>query len=266
MTNKNMIPKIIHYCWFGNNPLPPVVKLCMDSWEKYCPDYQIIEWNESNFDVFDCPYSAQAYEAKMWAFVSDYARIKILYEHGGIYMDTDVELLKNIDPLLNDRAFMGFETKLVVNSGLIAGSEAKLPILSELIEEYQHYIFKREDGSLNLTSCVEYQTALLQRHGLVKENRIQNVGGLKIYPIAYFSPLNHYTGAVNIREETYSIHRYEGTWVSETTRYGYKLKWKYMNKYGVLLGKVIYVIPYIAYIISHEGIKELFNKIRNKFN
>jgi len=259
-----MIPKIIHYCWFGKNPIPSVVKVCMNSWRKYCPDYQIIEWNESNFDVFDCPYSTQAYEAKMWAFVSDYARIKILYEHGGIYMDTDVELLKNIDPLLDNKAFMGFETKLVVNSGLITGSEPKLPIMDKLIEEYQISKFKLEDGSLNLTSCVEYQTTLLQRYGLVKENKIQNVEGIKIYPIAYFSPLNHYTGAVNIKEETYSIHRYEGTWVSETTRYGYKLKWKYMNKYGLLVGRVFYMIPYIVYIISQEGIKGLIDKIKNK--
>ena len=92
-----MIPKVIHYCWFGGNPFPPIVKECMDSWTKHCPDYQIIEWNESNFDVFSCPYTKQAYEAKMWAFVSDYARIKILYEKGGIYMDTDVELLKNLE-------------------------------------------------------------------------------------------------------------------------------------------------------------------------
>lgn len=259
-----MIPKIIHYCWFGKNPLPPVVIQCMNSWRIYCPDYQIIEWNESNFDVFSCPYTAQAYEAKMWAFVSDYARIKILYEHGGIYMDTDVELLKNIDPLLSDRGFMGFETKLGVNSGLIAGSELKLPIIGELIEEYKQYIFTREDGSLNLTSCVEYQTALLQKHGLVKENRIQFVEGVKIYPTVYFCPLNHFTGAINIKEETYSIHRYEGTWANETTRYGYKLKWKYMNKYGVLFGHVFFFIPYVVYIINQEGIKGFINRIIKK--
>ena len=261
-----MIPKVIHYCWFGGKPLPPVVKQCMDSWRKYCPDYQIKEWNESNFDVFSCPYTAQAYEAKMWAFVSDYARIKILYEQGGIYMDTDVELLKNIDPLLINKAFMGFEAQLGVNSGLIAGSEPKFRIIGELVEEYQNYQFTHQNGSYNLTSCVEYQTVLLQKYGLLKENRIQLVEGLVIYPIEYFSPFNHFTGALNIKEETYSIHRYEGSWAPETSRYGNKLKWKYMNKYGVFFGKIFRMFPYVLYILSHDGIRGLLKKSRNKFN
>jgi hypothetical protein len=261
-----MIPKVIHYCWFGGNPFPEIVKECMDSWTKHCPDYQIIEWNESNFDVFSCPYTKQAYEAKMWAFVSDYARIKILYEKGGIYMDTDVELLKNLDPLLKNKAFMGFEAQLAVNSGLIAGSIAKLPIIGELVNEYHDFEFTRKDGSYNLTPCVEYQTNLLEKYGLLKENRIQVVEDLKIYPIEYFSPFNHITGSLNVKEETYSIHKFEGLWAPETGRHGTKLKWKYMNKYGVFWGKIFRLFPYFVYIIRNDGVKGLLSKIRKKFN
>lgn len=261
-----MIPKVIHYCWFGKNPLPKIVVDCMNSWRKFCPDYKIVEWNESNFDISDCPYVAQAYQSKMWAFVSDYARIKILYENGGVYLDTDVELIKNIDPLLNDQAFMGFETKLGVNSGLIAGSVPKLSIFAELLEIYKNTLFINNDGSLNLTSCVEYQTNLLVQHGLIKENKIQYINEIKIYPIEYFSPLNHYTGIITLTPETYSIHRYEGTWASESIRYGYKLKWKYINKYGLHIGKPVYLFMYFIYIIRNYGVKELLYKIKGKLN
>ncbi len=264
-TIPNPLPKTIHFCWFGGNPLPEEAKLCLESWKKYCPDYQIVEWNEKNFDVFSCHYAAQAYEANMWAFVSDYARIKILYEQGGVYMDVDVELIKNIDPLLRDKAFMGFEAGLFVNSGLIAGSIPNLSIFRELINKYEKkYEFINSDGTLNLTPCVEYQTELLMKYGLKKENIIQVVEDMKIYPIEYFSPFNHYTGRLNITEETYSIHKYAGTWAPETGRYGNKLKWKYMNKYGVFWGSIFRLIPYVIYIVRHDGMNGLLNKIKNR--
>ena len=104
-----MIPKIIHYCWFGGNPLPELAIKCIESWKKYLPDYEIKEWNESNFDINCCAYVREAYEAKKWAFVSDYARFWILYQHGGLYFDTDVELIKSIDDLIVKGAFMGCE-------------------------------------------------------------------------------------------------------------------------------------------------------------
>ena len=231
-----MIPKIIHYCWFGGKPLPQEVKECMTSWKTFCPDYQIQEWNESNFDLRACPYVEQAYEAGMWAFVSDFARIKILFEVGGIYMDTDVELLKSIDPLLVNKAFMGFEAGLGVNSGLIAGSLPKLPIMEELINDYCRLEFVTNTGEYNLTTCVEYQTALLEKRGLLRENKIQVISDITIYTTEYFSPMSHVTGIIDITDKTYSIHKYEGTWAPQTGRKGNKLKWKYIRKYGVFLG------------------------------
>lgn len=256
-----LIPKKIHFCWFGGKPLPPIVEECITSWRFFCPEYKIFEWNESNFDIRACPYVEQAYEAGMYAFVSDFARIKILFEHGGIYMDTDVELLKNLDPLLANKAFMGFEAGLGVNSGLIAGSIPKLPIIGELINEYQGLDFIKRKGEYNLTTCVHYQTALLEKHGLLRENRLQIVADITIYPIKYFSPMNHFTGIINIEEETYSIHKYEGTWAPETGRQGNKLKWRYVRKYGVFWGSLLRLFPYILYILRIDGIKGLFNKV-----
>ena len=261
-----MIPKIINYCWFGGNPFPPVVKQCMDSWRKYCPDYQIKEWNESNFDLGSCRYAKQAYDDQMWAFVSDYARLKILFDFGGIYVDTDVEILRNLDPLLLNNAFMGFQDDLVVNTGLICGSIPKLSIIGELVREYETLEFINIDGKYNLTPCVDYQTRLLERYGLVRENRIQWVEGIKIFPTDYFCPFNIYTGKLKITDMTYSFHKFEGSWAPESGRHGNKLKWKYMNKYGVLLGSVIRIFPYSFYIIKHHGLNELFHKIKSRFN
>ena len=125
-----MIPKIIHYCWFGYGPKPKLAEKCIRSWKKYCPDYQIIEWNENNFDISACPlYVRQAYEARKWAFVTDYVRLKVIYENGGIYMDTDVELKKNLDNLLPYNAYFGFENYWVIATGLGFGALRDFPYL-----------------------------------------------------------------------------------------------------------------------------------------
>jgi hypothetical protein len=260
-----MIPKIINYCWFGGNPYPQILIDCLVSWKKFCPDYKIIEWNESNFDYSKCIYSKQAYEAKMWAFVSDYARLKIIFDFGGVYVDTDVEILKNIDSLLSNKAFMGFQDDLGINTGLIFGSIPKLPIIGELVKEYETLSFLDKDGKFNLTSCVSYQTNTLEGYGLIRENKIQWVEEIKIYPTEYFCPFNIYTGKLNITDLTYSFHKFDGSWAPETGRYGNKLKWKYMNKYGVFFGRLIRILPYSFYIIKHHGLIELFYKIRNRF-
>ena len=118
-----MIPKKIHYCWFGGNPLPELAIKCLESWKKYCPDYEIIEWNETNFNLDSCEYVREAYQAKKWAFVSDYARLKVVYDNGGIYLDTDVELIKSLDRLLKNKSFFGTETTGVVATGLGFGAE-----------------------------------------------------------------------------------------------------------------------------------------------
>lgn len=213
-----MIPKKIHYCWFGRNPLPESAQKCIASWRKYLPDYEIIEWNEDNFDVNSILYTRQAYEAKKYAFVSDYARFKILYEYGGLYFDTDVEVIKSFEDILNRGAFMGCEQTLPqsgnVNPGLGLGVAPGLGLYKELIDEYASRTFINDDGSFNQTTIVTYTTDLLVRKGLKPVDGIQEVEGIFIYPKDYFNPLNDNTGRLRITENTHSIHWYSKTWLN----------------------------------------------------
>lgn len=211
MTN-NKIPKIIHYCWFGGNPIPESNKKFMESWKKFCPNYEIIEWNESNYDVTQNRYMKEAYENRQWAFVSDYARLDIIYEHGGIYLDTDVELIKPLDDLLNLKGFIGFtENKKLCNTGLGFGAIPKLPIIKEIRDGYENLVFIREDGSFDQTPCTYFQTDILLKKGLKQDNSMQEIEGLTIFPDEYFCPRN-WIGQTHITQNTYSIHHYEGSW------------------------------------------------------
>ncbi len=216
-----MIPKVIHYCWFGRNPLPSDAEKCIESWKKYCPDYKIIEWNEDNFDVNCCQYIADAYKEKKYAFVSDYVRFFVLYRQGGVYLDTDVELLKSLDGILENGPFMGCENtavegkqsfKLRVAPGLGMGAEAGLPFYQEMMSLYDKQSFYKEDGSLNLLTIVDYTSDKLRAHGLVDEDIIQEVCGIKVYPKEYFCPMDH-VNDMKITENTVSIHHYAGSWL-----------------------------------------------------
>ena len=164
------IPKKIHYCWFGGNPKPELALKCIKSWKKYCPDYEIIEWNESNFDVNANQYCRDAYKEKKWAFVTDYARLVILYEHGGVYFDTDVQVIRSIDALLEHPAFMGIERasdSCKVASGLALGSEKGNPLIKEIMDDYDTASFYRSDGSIDITTCTvrNSETTRLCRRG-----------------------------------------------------------------------------------------------------
>ena len=148
------IPKIIHYCWFGGKPKPELAEKCIKSWKKHCPDYEIREWNEDNYDLAAAPlYVRQAYEAKKWAFVTDYVRLQVVYECGGIYLDTDVELKKNLDSLLGYSAYFGFEDGKWIATGLGFGAEQGTPILQELMDDYRDIPFLLEDGSEDAGYC-----------------------------------------------------------------------------------------------------------------
>ncbi len=209
-----MIPKIIHYCWFGGNEKPKLFKKCYESWKKHCPDYEIIEWNESNFDLTSCPlYVRQAYQAKKWAFVTDYVRLKVVYDNGGIYFDTDVELRKNTDFLLEYKAFFGFENREYVATGLGFGAEKGTKILQELLQDYEEIPFVREDGSFDITPCPQRNTQVFLRHGLVQDDSKQIIeNNILILPTEVLCPADYMTGELKITKNTIAIHWFSASW------------------------------------------------------
>ena len=212
-----MIPKTIHYCWFGRGEKPRLAKKCIDSWKRFCPDYEIIEWNEDNFDVNCISYVKEAYENKKYAFVTDYVRLYALYTQGGIYMDTDVEVIKPLDDYLDNRAFSGFESEEYVPTGIM-GSEASLPIFKELLEDYDNKRFVLEDGSLNFQTNCQYITSILIKHGLILNNSKQIIAGFTLYPSDFFCPYENETGRMNKTENTATIHWFNKSWVDRDKR------------------------------------------------
>lgn len=206
------IPKVIHYCWFGGKPLPPEVLRCMDSWKKYCPDYKIIQWNEQNFDCSQNLYARQALDAQKWAFVTDYVRLKVVCTHGGIYLDTDVELIRPLDDLLDCEAFFGFQANNEVATGLGFGSVPGSRALQAMLADYDHIPFLREDGTPDRTPCPERNTAALVRLGLRPDGTRQTVAGAEIFPAEYFCPIAFETGVKHFTENTHSIHHYHASW------------------------------------------------------
>lgn len=222
-----MIPKVIHYCWFGGNPLPKSAIKCIDSWKKYLPDYEIKEWNESNFDINLIPYTREAYEMKKYAYVSDVARFLVLYREGGVYFDTDVEVVKPIDDIIEAGAFMGIEDLGVegktfpnVAPGLGLAVEAGNPFYKEILEHYYdcHYYDPKTKIPYPLT-VVNHCTDLLIKNGLKPTNRFQTVAGINIYPVDYFCPLEDATGILTITENTRAIHWFSKTWIDKPMWY-----------------------------------------------
>ena len=214
-----MIPKIIHYCWFGGNPLPEDAKRCIASWRHYMPGYEIKEWNESNFDVRCNKYCEQAYNAKKYAFVSDYARFWILYREGGVYFDTDVEVIRPMDDILSQGAFMGCETSpakgnnvITVAPGLGLAIESGHAIYKELLDLYDKRSFIMEDGTMDLKTIVTTTTEVLFKHGLQISDKIQVIDGITIYPKDYFCPIS-IDGKMEMTERTHTIHHYAQSWM-----------------------------------------------------
>lgn len=222
-----MIPKKIHYCWVGGNPLTPLAEKCIASWKKYCPDYEIIRWDESNYDFSKNKYMQQAYKAKKWGFVPDYARLDLIYQYGGIYLDTDVELIKSLDKVLDNESFSGVESdkqgKLIVALGLGFGAEAGHPLIKEMMEEYDKLSFINEDGTLNLVGSPIYQTAFLVKRGMVYTKKIQKVCEMTVYPKEYFNPTDLDTGKIILEQNTISIHHYAGSWLDNKAKRRYQI-------------------------------------------
>jgi hypothetical protein len=238
-----MINKVIHYCWFGNNELSSEAKKCIESWKKYCPDYKIIEWNERNFNINICNYVRQAYQNKKWAFVSDYARFWIIYNYGGIYFDTDVELIKPLDNLINEDSFMGCEKIGQCAPGLGIGANKGNLLYKEVLDYYNSHDFVKPDGSLDLTTVVVNTSTILKKHNWKPDNSIQTILGTKIYPPEYFNPMDYESGKINITENTYSIHHYASSWLSTSEKRIIQIsRWcknKFGEKKGDKIGKVI---------------------------
>lgn len=213
------IPRYIHYCWFGGNEFGPKESKCIESWRRFMPDYEIIRWDESNFDCAACDYIREAYEKKKWAFVSDYVRLKVMLEYGGLYFDTDVELIAPIDDILERGPFMGFEEDCdgkhygAVAPGLGLGAYPGMDFYRRLLKSYELDHFINCDGSLNLKNVVERTTELLIQDGLSVREGIQVVDDITIYPASYFNPKDQWSGVVTIQSDTRSIHHFGMSWV-----------------------------------------------------
>ena len=222
--NDKSIPKIIHYCWFGKNEKPEIVIKCIKSWEKVLYDYKIIEWNENNFDINSNIYVKQAYKNKMFAFVSDYVRIKVLYDYGGIYLDTDVEVLKKFDDLLENELFWGFEEGNYIATSTI-GSKKKNKIISEFIDLYKDESLIDEYGRVIKTTNVSMITKLLESKGVKMNGKYQQVDGMTIYPREVFSPYDYSNCRNFMTKDTYCIHHFYKSWMSFPQRIKSSIKY-----------------------------------------
>ena len=235
---------------------------CIKSWQKYLSDYEIKRWDESNFDVRCCPYVSEAYDLKKWAFVSDYARFKILYEEGGLYFDTDVELIRPINDIIEAGPYMGIEIDKptfhsrnqgnnlpTVNTGLGMGGYPGLRIYREILDSYENDSFIQTDGSYSQITVVDRVTKILARHGLKAVSGIQNVADVLIYPAEFFNPKNYWTGKIVTTTNTRSIHHYQASWHDEQALRERELTGRLLNKgfsirTSILLAKIAMIIRY----------------------
>lgn len=248
------IPKVIHYCWFGGNPLPELAQKCIASWKKYCPDYKIIEWNENNFDINCCDYVREAYEAKKWAFVSDVARLFVLVNYGGIYMDTDVEVVKPLDDILKYEAVSGFQSDNKIPTGLMA-SEKGQKLFEEFLHDYDNIHFIQPNGTYDLTTNVDKITKICLKYGFIYNNCEQTVRGFKLFPSDYFCAKDTKTRKITITDNTYTIHHFDGSWKTDTEREAIEFAARYQRYIPIKIAKFIYIVRY-------NGVGTAFKKIK----
>lgn len=211
-----MIPKIIHYCWFGKQEIQEKLQACMATWKELHPEYTIMRWDEERFDVQSTVWTQEAYAAKKYAFVSDYVRLLALEEYGGIYFDTDVLVKKSFDSLLHHRAFMGFENELYLASAVM-GFEPHFPVLKEFIEHYNGKRFIQGNGQLNNEANVVMMTEICKQHGLAIDNSEQEIADIHIYPREYFCPLDFYHND-HSTQDTMAVHLFDASWLDEVTK------------------------------------------------
>lgn len=255
-----MIPPIIHYCWFGPNPKSELAKKCIESWKKYCPDYELREWNENNFDINLFDYTKEAYEERKWAFITDVVRLYALINYGGIYMDTDVEVLKPLDSLLSYSAVSGFESNKQIPTGLMACEKGNC-MFAEFLEDYTNAHFKRKDGSLDITTNVTRITKVCLRYGLVQNNTLQTVNGFTLLPKEYLCPKDLITKELKLTENSFTIHHFDGSWKDDAEKYTAQLSERLDFKGGSYIAKLISTIRYDGFC---KALKESFGWIKRK--
>lgn len=260
-----LIPKTIHYIWFGGNPLGEKEKKCLASWKKYLPDYKIIRWDETNFNITSNRYCLEAYRAKKWAFVSDYVRLWVLVNYGGIYMDTDVELLKSLDGFLGNKAFSGFETPESISTGIMA-SEKGFKLFKNLFDDYSERSFILPNGDMDLTTNVELITRLCVQKGLKLNNMPQTVEGLSLYPKEVFCPKSYQTGEIEITENTVSIHHFTGTWKSDSEKIMLAIQQNVLKRVPFLKPIFAAHIAKLAYCIKSRDYSLIKKDIKRKLN
>lgn len=259
-----VIPKIIHYCWFGGAPLPEEAKACIDSWRRYCPDYKIMEWNESNFDVMENVYCREAYEARKWAFVSDYARLWAVYEYGGVYMDTDIEVVRSLDPLLAQRVFMGFENDSSIMTALF-GMEAKSSVIAAFLSAYKVRHFRLSDDNFDLTTNVEIITRILVRkYGLHLNGKRQNLlREIDVYPMEVFSAKSYQTGWILRDSTTYAIHHFSSSWLDEEEKQKVQIQRAYLHRYIKRIEPFLSKCAGIKAVYELQGCAGMLRRIRD---
>ena len=260
-----MIPKIIHYCWFGGGDLPEKDKNNIEQWKKMCPDFEIKRWDESNYDVKKNNYMYQAYCNKKLGFVTDYARLDIIYEYGGFYFDTDVEIVKNLDVLVNEKCVMGFESEKQINHGHGFAAEPHNETIKSLRDTYDSLSFVKDDGSLNLIASPKYISDFMRERGVIMNNKEQRVGDVLVLPTEYFCPKNIFTGKVLKTSKTISIHHFNMSWMDDV-ELKKMAKIKRLSKY---IGKTFaYNIIEFQYNAKEKGLKYatqfIYKKIKNK--
>jgi hypothetical protein len=224
MNETLQIPKIIHYIWFGTKPLPDEYKVYIESWHKYCPDYEIKEWNESNYDISTHPFIRETAAANRPGFTADYARLDIIYKYGGIYLDVDVELVRNIDELLYCSAYCGFHSAYgvsYINMGNGFGARRNHPMIKAFRDEYDSISFSKLE---NPKSLVKYfasphtQTKTICEYGLVPNGEFQIINDMAVFPSIYFDPFSTVTNNNYANSLTYSIHHYAASWLTDDER------------------------------------------------
>ena len=261
-----MIPKIIHYVWIGGSPLPSLAKKCLETWKTFCPDYEIKKWDETNFNISSNQYCREAYEAKKFAFVSDYIRLYALVSYGGVYLDTDVELLKPIDNFLVHQAFSGFENDKAIPTGIMA-CERGFPLFHNLLSEYENRCFTSFNGEYNLTTNVSYITNYCLKHGLVLNGSLQTVDGFTLYPKDVFCPRNFIDGKYDITKNTVAVHHFAGSWKQEDKHKSTHERWDFYEKYGndeYLVDMYKRLKDYEKRTVDNIHLKKLYKAVINR--